>query len=97
MKPTIFGMNGNRLMAGGEAGPEAILPIDRLEGYVAGAIEKTMQIADVSALANAVSQLANRPIVIGIDGREFAIATASHADNVNGVRSTLVSRGLVLE
>ena len=29
-RPTIFGMNGNRLMAGGEAGAEAILPLDTL-------------------------------------------------------------------
>ena len=28
--PTIFGMNGNSLMAGGEAGPEAILPLNGL-------------------------------------------------------------------
>lgn len=26
-KPTIFGMNGSSLMAGGEAGKEAILPL----------------------------------------------------------------------
>ena len=97
MKPTIFGMNGNRLMAGGEAGPEAILPIDKLEGYVAGAIEKTMQTADMTALANAVERLASRPNVIAIDGREVAVATASHADNINGIRSTFRSRGLVLE
>jgi phage-related protein len=97
MKPTIFGMNGGRLMAGGEAGPEAILPIDKLEGYVAGAIEKTMQIADLTALANAVERLASRPNIIEIDGRQVAVATASHADNINGVRSTFRSRGLVLE
>lgn len=36
--PTIFGMNGNRLMVGGEAGPEAIAPIDTLQGYVASAV-----------------------------------------------------------
>lgn len=27
MNPTVFGMNGNRLMVGGEAGAEAILPL----------------------------------------------------------------------
>lgn len=27
MQPTVFGMNGSSLMAGGEAGPEAILPL----------------------------------------------------------------------
>ncbi|HSQ88101.1 phage tail tape measure protein [Romboutsia sp.] len=29
-KPTVFGMNGNKAMVGGEAGPEAILPIKEL-------------------------------------------------------------------
>lgn len=29
-RPTIFGMNGNKIMAGGEAGAEAILPLDTL-------------------------------------------------------------------
>ena len=27
MNPTVFGINGNTLMAGGEAGAEAILPL----------------------------------------------------------------------
>lgn len=29
-RPTIFGMNGNNAMVGGEAGPEAVLPIEKL-------------------------------------------------------------------
>ena len=33
-KPTIFGMAGNTLLGGGEAGDEAILPIDKLQAYV---------------------------------------------------------------
>lgn len=33
-KPTVFGVNGNRLMAGGEAGPEAVLPIELLRKYI---------------------------------------------------------------
>ena len=37
-KPTIFGMNGSSLMAGGEAGKEAILPLkgfyDQLESIL---------------------------------------------------------------
>jgi len=37
-EPTVFGINGNRLMAGGEAGPEAIAPIDVLQGYVEQAV-----------------------------------------------------------
>lgn len=33
-KPTIFGMSGNTLLGGGEAGNEAILPIDKMRTYV---------------------------------------------------------------
>lgn len=33
-RPTVFAQNGNTLMAGGEAGPEAILPIDLLRKYI---------------------------------------------------------------
>ena len=33
-KPTIFGMTGNTLLGGGEAGKEAIAPIDKLQAYV---------------------------------------------------------------
>lgn len=96
-KPTIFGINGNELMAGGEAGAEAILPIDRLEGYVVGAIEKTINNSNFVALANAIEELANRPVVMNINGRQFATATASDADNVNGLRNIFKSRGLVIE
>ena len=32
--PTIFGYSGNNLLAGGEAGPEAIAPIDVLQDYI---------------------------------------------------------------
>lgn len=32
--PTIFGMNGDRAMGGGEAGAEAVLPIELLKTYI---------------------------------------------------------------
>lgn len=32
--PTIFGMNGNTALGGGEAGKEAVLPIDLLKTYI---------------------------------------------------------------
>lgn len=37
-RPTIFGMAGNTLLGGGEAGAEAIAPIDVLQAYVAAAV-----------------------------------------------------------
>ena len=36
--PTAFGINGNKLMVGGEAGPEAVAPIDVLQKYIAEAV-----------------------------------------------------------
>ena len=33
-KPTLFGQNGGELMGGGEAGPEAVLPIRLLREYI---------------------------------------------------------------
>jgi phage-related minor tail protein len=44
-RPTIFGMNGNSLMAGGEAGPEAILPISKLEDYIDNAFQRNVAYA----------------------------------------------------
>lgn len=42
-KPTIFGMNNNNLMVGGEAGNEAILPLnERTLGAIGRGIAKTM-------------------------------------------------------
>lgn len=45
MNPTIFGLNGSSLMAGGEAGPEAILPLsdfyDKLENILTTRLNTT--------------------------------------------------------
>lgn len=94
--PTIFGINGNKLMAGGEAGPEAILPIDRLQGYISSAIDRTMQTNNLQALVNAVEDLASRAIELNINGRQFAVATAADTDTVSGNRFALTKRGLAL-
>lgn len=96
-RPTIFGVNGTNLMAGGEAGAEAILPIDRLEGYVSGAIERSMNVVDLDRLVAAVEDLANRPMQFSINGRNFMTATASDGDNVNGLRGVFKNRGLAIE
>lgn len=96
-KPTIFGMNGNSLMAGGEAGAEAILPIDKLEGYISDVVERSVTVVNLQALADSIEALANRPVNIGINGKQLAKASASDYDNVNGLRSTFISRGLAIE
>lgn len=40
-KPTIFGANGNKLLGGGEAGPEAVAPIAVLQDYVRMAVAES--------------------------------------------------------
>lgn len=39
---TIFGMMGNKLLGGGEAGKEAVLPIDKLKDYVRDGVRAEM-------------------------------------------------------
>ena len=49
-KPTIFGMNGNSLMAGGEAGKEAVAPLSDLMGYVRQAVAEANNNSEMVAL-----------------------------------------------
>ncbi len=41
-KPTIFGTNGNQLLGGGEAGKEAIAPLDKLMDYIQKAVDTSL-------------------------------------------------------
>lgn len=96
-KPTIFGFNGNNAMIGGERGAEAILPIDRLQGYISNAIERHSPQVDLQSLVKAVEALAQRPTVLKINDKEFARATAGATDSVNGQRIIYLNRGLALD
>lgn len=42
-KPTIFGMSGNTFLGGGEAGKEAVAPIDTLQAYIKDAVKENDQ------------------------------------------------------
>lgn len=58
--PTAFGMNGNKVMVGGEDGAEAIVPLERNTKWLD-------KIADKLA-----ARQANTPIVLNVDGKTFA-------------------------
>ena len=96
-RPTIFGVNGSSLMAGGEAGAEAILPIDKLKDYIADTVEDKMNVVNLGSLATAIEKLADRPIDFNINGRKFAEATAGDSNRVNGLRNSFLNRGLALD
>ena len=95
-RPTIFGFNGANLMAGGEAGAEAILPIEKLKDYIADTVEDKMNVVNLGALADSIEKLAQRPIDFNVNGRKFAEATAGDSDKVNGLRHSLLNRGLAI-
>lgn len=54
--PTAFGMNGNNMMVGGEAGAEAILPLNKRNlGMIGSKIADTMQYNSQQPVINQVS------------------------------------------
>lgn len=55
-RPTIFGMNGNSFMGGGEAGPEAVLPINLLRNYIREENNANNSVL-VAAIKEALSEL----------------------------------------
>jgi len=72
MKPTAFGINpsSGKMMAGGEAGPEAIAPIELLKGYIQDAVrERDDRLADIlnlilELLKDYLPQLSRRQLVL---------------------------------
>ncbi len=94
---TIFGTAGGKLLGGGEAGREMIGGVDTVASMIQNAVTRSMQTFNLSALADAIEDMASRPIEMNINGRQFALATASDGDSVNGLRSTFKSRGLIVD
>ncbi len=94
---TIFGHANGRLLGGGEAGSEMIGGTNTVMQMIQSAVDRSMQSMNISALAAAIEDLANRPIELGINGRQFALATAGDSDRVNGMRNRIIERGVLLD
>lgn len=88
-KPTIFN-TASGLQGVGEAGPEAILPLNdkTYAGMGKGIAEALSKMIKPQATQD------NRPIYIQLDGKTIAIATRDHLDEENGRKVRLVDRGL---
>lgn len=68
---TIFGMNGNTLLGGGEAGHEAILPLDGFYNYLDNKLanlDNNNVASEIRLLRKQVSEL---ELSLNIDGKEF--------------------------
>lgn len=95
-KAMAFGMNGNDMMVGGEAGKEAILPLNRETlGGIGEGISSTMSwgneaiIELLEYIKDSLRELLNRneTVVIQVDGRTIAVATRDYIDSELGDKS----------
>lgn len=89
-EPTIF--NTSRGLQGvGEAGPEAILPLNKetYSGMAEGIVEAMSRMT-----ANNSEARDNRPVILQVDGKTFAQIIGDYTDNVDGSRIRTVARGL---
>lgn len=82
--PTLFGFNGRNAMVGGEAGPEAILPLnDETLGAIGRGIAATMN-----------SNQSNRPIILMLNDKVLGQVIGDVSDQEGGVRIRRIDRGL---
>lgn len=90
-KPTMFGMNGTRPMVGGEAGPEAILPIDNIKGYMVDAMnESSHESAVVAEIRNMREDLKNMKLYM--DARLVGGVVSPYVDANLGAYKVVASR-----
>lgn len=97
-KPTIFGANGGNLMAGGEAGNEAVLPLnDRTlgaigEGIVNAMAKRTGNSDDNKEVIRLLNVIANKSTVIEMDHRLVGELTAKSVKATNDRYENMVRR-----
>lgn len=97
-KPTIFGANGGNLMAGGEAGNEAVLPLnDRTlgaigEGIVNAMAKRTGNSDDNKEVIRLLNVIANKSTVIEMDHRLVGKLTAKSVKNEINRYDSMVRR-----
>lgn len=88
--PTVFGMNGNNIMVGGEAGPEAVLPLNKeTMGMLASLIMD--QITDKIVIE--VPKQDSQPVYLQVDGQTFAKLIVGHISNEQAQRMIILDQG----
>ncbi|HFI0512476.1 TPA: hypothetical protein ACGOXW_000105 [Streptococcus suis] len=90
--PTLFGMNGNNLMVGGEAGPEAVLPLNKpTMSMLAGLI--TDQITDKIVVEVPKQESQPQPVYLQVDGKTFAKLLIGYISEEQAQRMTIIEQG----
>ena len=70
-KPTAFGMNGNNIMVGGEAGREAVAPLSDLMAYVERAVANQIggMEANFAQMIQLLTIIASKDMSLNMDGK----------------------------
>lgn len=69
-RPTVFGMNGNNLMVGGEAGKEAVAPLSDLMAYVRQAVKEELNSDALIQIINLLTLIYQKDNNFYVDGKE---------------------------
>ncbi|WP_035796538.1 phage tail tape measure protein [Butyrivibrio sp. MB2005] len=77
--PTIFGMQNGRLLGGGEAGKEAVAPIETLKSYIADAVADGMRGQD-GQIVSLLQVIANKDTSVYLDSGELVGGIAPKMD-----------------
>lgn len=79
-KPTIFGMNGNTPMGGGEAGKEAVAPLSDLMAYVQTAVKAEIggMDANFSQMIQLLTVIASKDLNFNMDGKAITEIVDGH-------------------
>lgn len=63
-KPTIFGMNGSSLMAGGEAGKEAILPLSGFYNQLESMLDSKLSMGNMESYLKVIAENSIKNIIL---------------------------------
>lgn len=77
--PTIFGMQNGRLLGGGEAGKEAVAPLETLKGYIADAVADGMRGQD-GQIVSLLRTIADKDMRVYLDSGELVGGIAPKMD-----------------
>ena len=89
--PTIFGMQNGKLLGGGEAGKEAVAPIDVLKSYVADAVAEGMK-GQNSQVVSLLKVIADKDTSVYLDSGVLVGGIAPKMDRALGNISRRASR-----
>jgi hypothetical protein len=102
--PTLIGWAGGKLQGVGEAGPEAVTPIETLRQYIGDAIDERLAASERNAseldwLKEKLDMIEERIEASGnifLDGDKVSNKIAPYSDSVSGVRNELADRGVLV-